>query len=45
MFGGGLLLFGLFSRPVAFLLSGKMAVAYFPSDAPGGFQAGQNTPP
>lgn len=29
VFGGGLLLLGLFTRPVAFLLSGEMAVAYF----------------
>src|SRR5258705_6499403 len=28
-FGGALLLVGLFTRPVAFLLSGMMAVAYF----------------
>jgi putative oxidoreductase len=28
-FGGALLLLGLFARPVAFLLSGEMAVAYF----------------
>src|SRR2546426_12845193 len=28
-FGGALLLVGLFTRPVAFLLSGEMAVAYF----------------
>ncbi len=28
-FGGLLILFGLFTRPVAFLLSGQMAVAYF----------------
>lgn len=27
--GGGLLAIGLFSRPIAFLLSGDMAVAYF----------------
>ena len=27
--GGGLLLVGVFTRPVAFLLSGQMAVAYF----------------
>jgi putative oxidoreductase len=27
--GGGLLLLGLFTRPVAFLLSGEMAVAYW----------------
>src|SRR3989442_14319675 len=29
-FGGALLLLGLFTRPVAFLLAGEMAVAYFP---------------
>lgn len=29
VFGGALLLVGLFTRPVAFLLSGEMAVAYF----------------
>jgi putative oxidoreductase len=28
-FGGALLALGLFTRPVAFLLSGEMAVAYF----------------
>jgi len=32
-----LLLIGLFTRPVAFLLSGEMAVAYFMAHAPGGF--------
>lgn len=36
-FGGGLLLLGLFTRPVAFLLSGEMAVAYFLRHAPLGF--------
>ena len=36
-FGGSLLLLGLFTRPVAFLLSGEMAVAYFKAHAPGGF--------
>ena len=36
-FGGFLLLLGLFTRPVAFLLSGEMAVAYFMSHAPQGF--------
>jgi putative oxidoreductase len=36
-FGGGLLLLGLFTRPVAFLLSGEMAVAYFQFHAPRGF--------
>jgi putative oxidoreductase len=35
--GGTLLLLGLFSRPVAFLLAGQMAVAYFRSHAPQGF--------
>jgi putative oxidoreductase len=37
LFGGLLLLFGLFTRPVAFLLSGQMAVAYFIAHAPQGF--------
>jgi putative oxidoreductase len=36
-FGGLLLLMGLFTRPVAFLLSGEMAVAYFYAHAPQGF--------
>ncbi len=35
--GGALLLVGLFTRPVAFVLSGEMAVAYFRFHAPGGF--------
>ncbi len=35
-FGGILLLIGLFTRPVAFLLSGQMAVAYFMMHAPKG---------
>ena len=35
--GGGLLLIGLFSRPVAFVLSGEMAFAYFIGHAPQGF--------
>lgn len=37
VFGGTLLLLGLFARPVAFVLSGEMAVAYFRSHAPQGF--------
>ena len=37
VFGGGLLLIGLFTRPVAFVLSGFMAVAYFMAHAPRGF--------
>ena len=36
-FGGALLLVGLFTRPVAFLLSGEMAFAYFIGHAPQGF--------
>jgi putative oxidoreductase len=35
--GGGLVLIGLFTRPVAFILSGMMAVAYFQFHAPQGF--------
>lgn len=35
--GGALLLVGLFTRPVAFVLSGEMAVAYFTGHAPQGF--------
>jgi putative oxidoreductase len=35
--GGLLLLLGLFSRPVAFVLSGFMAVAYFMAHASRGF--------
>jgi putative oxidoreductase len=33
-FGGFLILIGLFTRPVAFLLSGQMAVAYWMAHAP-----------
>jgi putative oxidoreductase len=36
VFGGALLLLGCFTRPVAFLLSGEMAVAYFQFHAPRG---------
>ena len=36
LFGGFLLLFGLFTRPVAFILSGEMAFAYFMAHAPHG---------
>jgi putative oxidoreductase len=36
-FGGLLFLLGLFTRPVAFLLSGELAVAYFMAHAPRGF--------
>ena len=34
--GGTLILIGLFTRPVAFILSGQMAVAYFMAHAPSG---------
>lgn len=37
VFGGGLLLIGLFTRPVAFILAGEMAVAYFQFHFPQGF--------
>ncbi|HVN33020.1 MAG TPA: DoxX family protein [Thermoanaerobaculaceae bacterium] len=37
VFGGLCLLLGLFTRPVAFVLSGEMAVAYFKGHAPHGF--------
>jgi len=40
--GGALLFLGLFTRPVAFLLSGEMAVAYFQFYAPQGFWPTQN---
>lgn len=35
--GGFLILIGLFTRPVAFILAGDMAVAYFMAHAPRGF--------
>jgi putative oxidoreductase len=35
--GGVLIMLGLFTRPVAFILAGEMAVAYFMMHAPGGF--------
>jgi putative oxidoreductase len=37
VFGGALLLLGLFTRPVAFLLAGEMAIAYFQFHFPNGF--------
>jgi putative oxidoreductase len=36
VFGGALFALGLFTRPVAFLLCGEMAVAYFTQHAPKG---------
>ena len=35
--GGTLILFGLFTRPVAFIVAGEMAVAYWQFHAPKGF--------
>ncbi len=35
--GGVLLVLGLFTRPVAFILAGEMAVAYFMAHAPQSF--------
>jgi len=35
--GGALIILGLFTRPVAFILSGEMAFAYFISHAPRNF--------
>lgn len=40
--GGGLLALGLFTRPVAFLLSGQMAAAYFLAHAAKGFYPALN---
>ncbi len=37
VFGGALVLVGLFTRPVAFVLAGEMAVAYLQFHAPRGF--------
>lgn len=37
VFGGGLILIGFLTRPVAFILAGEMAVAYFQSHAPRSF--------
>ena len=41
-FGGLLILLGLFTRPVAFLVAGEMAVAYFWRHLPRGFWPGDN---
>ena len=41
-FGGLAILLGLFTRPVAFILSGEMAVAYWQFHAPHGFWPVQN---
>ena len=41
-FGGLAILIGLFTRPVAFVLAGEMAVAYFIAHAPAGFWPAMN---
>lgn len=41
-FGGLAILLGLFTQPVAFILSGHMAVAYFMAHAPRGLWPAQN---
>lgn len=41
-FGGLLLLLGLFTRPVAFVMAGEMAFAYFRAHQPRGFWPIQN---
>jgi putative oxidoreductase len=41
LIGGGLLILGLFTRPVAFILSGEMAFAYFMGHM---FKAGVSAP-
>jgi putative oxidoreductase len=40
--GGAALALGLFTRPVAFVMSGMMAVAYFMAHAPQGFYPALN---
>ena len=40
--GGILIVLGFFTRPVAFILAGEMAVAYFMAHAPQGFFPPQN---
>ena len=42
VYGGAAILLGLLTRPVAFILSGEMAVAYFQFHQPNGFWPVQN---
>ena len=42
LYGGAAILLGLFTQPVAFILSGEMAVAYFQFHQPHGFWPLQN---
>jgi putative oxidoreductase len=41
-YGGAAILLGLFTKPVAFILAGEMAVAYFQFHQPNGFWPIQN---
>ncbi len=41
-YGGGAILLGLWTRPVAFVLAGEMAVAYFQVHQPQGLWPAQN---
>jgi putative oxidoreductase len=42
LYGGLAILLGLFTQPIAFVLSGEMAVAYFQFHQPNGFWPAQN---
>lgn len=42
VFGGAAFVLGLFTRPVAFILSGEMAVAYFQGHFPQSFWPSEN---
>lgn len=42
LYGGFAIMLGLFTRPIAFVLSGEMAVAYFQFHQPSGFWPAQN---
>jgi putative oxidoreductase len=42
VFGGAAFTLGLFTRPIAFLLSGEMAVAYFQGHFPQSFWPSEN---
>lgn len=42
VYGGAAILLGLWTRPIAFILSGEMAVAYFQFHQPNGFWPIQN---
>lgn len=42
VFGGAAIILGIFTRPIAFILSGEMAAAYFIGHFPQGFWPVQN---